>query len=512
MYQRNVFDYFLASARRLPDKPALCDEKESDTFAQLLDKALRVGSFLHRRYGSINRPVAVGVERSVKSFACLQGVLACGNYYVPVDLTMPRERMERVFQQLRPLCFLCPAEQREKLLPLEKLCPLEDMDAALAEKPEEEAVLAALRSRVLDVDPAYVLFTSGSTGLPKGIAVTHRGLMDFTEWLAEIEDCTEQDVFANQSPFYFDTSVKDMYLTLKCGATTHILSKKLFLFPKLLMDSLWEKQVTTLHWATSAFHLVAASGVLEKRVPETLRTVVMGGEALQAKQLNRWRRALPRVRYINMYGPTEVTVDCAYYPIEREFSDQETIPIGRACANMEVFLLDEQLRPVPDGTPGEICVRGGGLAKGYIGEWGKTRSAFIQDPRNPDYPDRIYRTGDLGVINETGDLIFLSRLDSQIKHMGYRIELGEIETALAAISSVEEAVCLFDREKDRILCVYAGGEEPAALECALLSRLPKYMLPNEYYRLEEGLPHNANGKLDRQNLKARYLHGTGHGI
>ena len=213
-----------------------------------------------------------------------------------------------------------------------------------------------------------------------------------------------------------------------------------------------------------------------------------------------------------MYGPTEVTVDCAYYPIEREFSDQETIPIGRACANMEVFLLDEQLRPVPDGTPGEICVRGGGLAKGYIGEWGKTRSAFIQDPRNPDYPDRIYRTGDLGVINETGDLIFLSRLDSQIKHMGYRIELGEIETALAAISSVEEAVCLFDREKDRILCVYAGGEEPVALESALLSRLPKYMLPNEYYRLEEGLPHNANGKLDRQNLKARYLHGTGHGI
>lgn len=204
--------------------------------------------------------------------------------------------------------------------------------------------------------------------------------------MADACQFTHQDVMGNQAPFYFDLSVKDIYLTLKCGATTHIIPKKDFLFPTLLMDFLEEKKVTALVWATSAFHLVANSGVLEKKVPSHLRTVILGGEALQAKQLNRWRAALPAVQYTNLYGPTEVTVDCTWYPIQREFADGERIPIGRACANKEVFLLDEHLQPVPPGQPGELCVRGIGSGQGIFWPVGQDPVGFYSGPPQPQLP------------------------------------------------------------------------------------------------------------------------------
>ena len=272
------------------------------------------------------------------------------------------------------------------------------------------------------------------------------------------------------------------------------------------MDFLDEKKVTALVWATSAFHLVANSGVLEKKVPTHLRTAILGGEALQAKQLNLWRRALPNVQYINLYGPTEVTVDCTWYPIQREFADTEMIPIGTACANKEVFLLGEDLQPVPPGQPGEICVRGMGLARGYFGQWDKTNAAFIQDPRNPHYPDLIYRTGDVAVMDENGLLTFLTRRDGQIKHMGYRIELGEIETGLNSIPSIREVACLFDRERDRIHCVYTGEEDSKAVAKTARAILPRYMVPNIYHQLET-MPRNPNGKIDRPRLAEEFLHG-----
>ena len=211
---------------------------------------------------------------------------------------------------------------------------------------------------------------------------------------------------------------------------------------------------------------------------------------------------------INLYGPTEVTVDCTAYRLDRPFADEESIPIGSACANMEVLLLDEGLRPVPDGQPGEICVRGTGLARGYFGDWDKTAAAFVQNPANLSYPDLLYRTGDLAVRGADGLLYFSTRRDGQIKHMGYRIELGEIEVALSALPGVDQAVCLYDPAGEKILCVYAGPAEANAMAKALRARLPKYMLPNVYYPLDK-LPLNANGKIDRPALKARFLHGSG---
>lgn len=506
MLQKNVLEYLGSSAARFPNKLAFADETSQFTFAQLLAAAQGLGSALAEQSPALNRPVVVLINHTAANIAAFMGVLSAGHFYVPLDLQMPLPRLRGILEELSPVALIYPAGKEEIAQALSDLCPMMAAEDGFS-YPINAPLLAQRQAKILDVDPVYAIFTSGSTGAPKGIVICHRSVIDFIEWMADACQFTSQDVLGNQAPFYFDLSVKDIYLTLKCGCTTQIIPKKAFLFPTLLVDFLTERKVSALVWATSAFHLVANSGVLEQKIPSHLRTVILGGESLQAKQLNRWRAALPDVQYINLYGPTEVTVDCTWYPITRTFADEERIPIGYACANKEVFLLDETLQPVSPGQPGELCVRGIGLSKGYFGQWDKTRAAFIQDPRNPSYPDLIYRTGDLAIMEEDGLFTFLTRQDGQIKHMGYRIELGEIETVLNSLPTIREAVCFFDQEKDRIHCAYTGSEDTKMLAKAARVMLPRYMVPNLYHRLDD-MPHNPNGKIDRPKLKETFIHGS----
>ena len=499
--QLNLFSYLQRAAQCWPEKLAFSDEATGYSFGSLLAAAESQGTALADAYGCVNRPVAVGVDRTADTIAAFMGVLASGNHYVAIDLSMPEARMERILRQVQPVCFLVPQAQLEKLTGLNAVCPVVPFRFSGS---RDGALLCRARAQVLDIDPAYILYTSGSTGMPKGIVISHRGVIDFTEWLADTCCFTSADCFANQAPYYFDLSVKDLYQTLRNGATCYILPKKYFLFPKLLLQFMQDKQITAIAWATSAFHLVANSGVLRHIAPTHLRTAVLGGEALLAKQLNAWREAAPQATFVNTYGPTEVTVDCCYYIVDREFADHEPIPIGQACENMQVLLLDASGQPVAPGQPGEICVRGAGLARGYFDDPEKTARSFIQNPENPHYPDLLYRTGDIGVRGEDGLLYFRNRADGQIKHMGYRIELGEIETALNALPGLEEAICLFDRTRDKLLVCYSGSLSPQELVRAAASLLPKYMLPNICHQLD-GLPHNANGKIDRAALRRRYL-------
>jgi non-ribosomal peptide synthetase component F len=257
-------------------------------------------------------------------------------------------------------------------------------------------------------------------------------------------------------------------------------------------------------WATSAFNLVANSGVLQKNKPKYLKKVILGGEALLATKLNIWRQALPKVKYINLYGPTEVTVDCTYYIIDREFADNEEIPIGKACENKEVILLSQELKEVEIGEVGEICVRGIGLAKGYYNDFEKTKNAFIQNPNNPYYTDIIYKTGDLGYKDKEGYIFFKYRKDAQIKHMGYRIELDEIEVAINSNSNIKNAICFYDEEANKIVCIYEGDISDFDLVKYLQNIIPKYMLPN-VYKCVDRLFYNANGKIDRVKHKKIYL-------
>jgi len=257
---------------------------------------------------------------------------------------------------------------------------------------------------IIDLDPAYMIFTSGSTGTPKGIVIPHRGVIDLADWLAGEFGFNENDIIGNQTPFYFDASVKDICLTLRCGLTTHILSKKLFMFPARLIDALNEKHITSILWATSAINLTALSGIFESKTPLHLNKVFFAGEAMTGRTLSIWQKALPSANFVNLYGPTEATVDCSFYTVDRSFGEDEPVPIGTACRNMELLLLSEDLKPVAAGEIGEICVRGTGVALGYFGDPQKSNAAFIQNPLNSHWRDIIYRTGDLARMNENGEL------------------------------------------------------------------------------------------------------------
>ena len=504
---RNVAEYLERSAARVPDKTAFSDAAGAVSYRQMLHDAQALGTVLAGLPGCRNAPVAVMIGRTAASVTAMQGVLQSGCYYVPIDEQMPEARMRSILGQVHARAIVHTAANEPQARALADCAPLVSLEEASQHTPDE-ALLRARREEILDIDPVYVLFTSGSTGTPKGIVISHRAILDFTDWLTDFCGYTEHEVFGNQSPFYFDTSCKDLYQTLKLGATCVILEKKFFALPLFLLQALDRNGVTAVNWATSAFHLAASSGALEKCVPHALRKIVVGGEALQARYVNMWKRAIPEAELYNMYGPTETTVDCAALHLTRAYRDDEPIPIGKACRNMQLLLLKDDLSEAAPGETGELCVRGSGLAAGYFADAEKTNAAFIQNPLCPDYRDILYRTGDMAVQREDGNFYFLARRDGQIKHMGYRIELGEIEVALHSLAGMQAAACLYDAARDRILCVYAGGMEPDTLAKDLRKLLPKYMLPNLYKKLE-ALPYNANGKIDRVALKERYLHAEG---
>ena len=284
----------------------------------------------------------------------------------------------------------------------------------------DEKKLEKIRTAFVDVNPLYVNFTSGSTGVPKGVVVSHRSVIEFISYFVEIFEITSTDIIANQAPFDFDVSVKDIYSGLMTGAKVQLIPKKYFSAPTLLMDYLTEKEVTTLVWAVSAMCFVSVMKGFEYRLPEKIRTVMFSGEVLPIKHYKIWKKYLPNAKFVNLYGPTEITCNCTYYVLDREFGDMDVIPMGKAFPNEKVFLLNDNDEAVTEiGVQGEICVSGTALALGYYKDREKTNQVFVQNPLNQAYNELIYRTGDLGKYDENGDLIYVSRKDFQIKHLGH---------------------------------------------------------------------------------------------
>ncbi len=504
-----ILDCLEATTGRFPDKVAISDGKTSVTFSQWFDFARRIGSALIASCGEImRRPVLVFVDKRVETLVGFMGVVASGNFYVPIDCKMPAERMRHIVNVLNPIAALTLSDADDKLLD-EVGCGCVRLRIQEAwTHGMDNALLLRAKDGMIDLDPVYCIFTSGSTGVPKGVLISHRAMIDFANWMLTRFGMNSNDVVGNQAPFYFDCSVKDICICIVAGATMHIIPKKCFAFPKLLGEFLNEKKVTSLWWATSAVILTANSGILEVNPPRNVRIVTFGGEAIFAKQVNAWRRALPQATLVNVYGPTEVTVDCTYYVVDREFADGEPIPMGRAIENKNVLILNDEDRPVDVNEPGELCMRGSGRALGYYNNRAKTDEVFVQNPLHNLYEDKIYRTGDIVKYNERGELVFVSRKDFQIKHMGNRIELGEIEAAVSSMEGITNAACVYDKPGEKIVLYYTtdDGKEQDVVNF-VKDKLPKYMFPNISILLPR-MPYNANGKIDRIGLKRMYGGGA----
>lgn len=496
--QKNILEYLEQTVTRSPNKIAFSNEDASLTFQQVYTEARAIGSSLYRK-GFYKKPVVVFMKKHPRVLAAFLGTIYSGCYYVPLDDEMPRYRIELIFQSLGSCALICDDTTADMVAELNFHGSV-FLYEKLAATEEDSDVLMMIRERQLDIDPIYIVFTSGSTGVPKGVIACHRNVIDYVENLCDVLKCNENSVFGNQTPLYFDAYLKEVIPTLKYGATTVMIPKQLFMFPLKLVEFLNTHKINTLCWVVSALTMISSFRTFEKVKPEYVHTVAFASEVFPIKQFKLWRSALPDARFINLYGPTETTGICCYYEVEREFAEYETLPVGRPFNNTGVILLDENNQIPPTGQQGEICIRGTRLTMGYYKNPQKTAEAFVQNPLNNLYPELIYRTGDLGRLNDRGELEFVGRKDYQIKHMGHRIELGEIEVIVNMHLGVRSACCVFDDVKKKIVLYYAGSIGPAELNVYIKNKLPRYMVPNMIRQLET-LPLTPNGKIDRNKLK-----------
>lgn len=502
---KNVLEYLENSAALYGSKTAFADENDSCTYSELLEKSRKIGSALLMSE-SATKPLPVLMEKSVATVAAFMGVVYAGCFYVLLDPSQPAIRLKQILSTLKADTLLVDMKYRKQLESLDFTGTIVDLDEAMA-CPVDDNALACVREMALDIDPLYGIFTSGSTGIPKGVVVSHRSVIDFIGCFTDLFDITNADVIGNQAPFDFDVSVKDIYSTLKTGATMHIIPKKLFSMPAPLLDFLDERKITTLIWAVSALCIITTLKGFTYKIPSSINKVLFSGEVMPIKHLNIWREYLPDVAYTNLYGPTEITCNCTYYKIEKTFELGNVIPIGVPFPNEEVFLLDENNKLVTaSGELGELCVSGTCLALGYYNNPVQTAKAFVQNPLNTSYLETIYRTGDLCYYDDDGLLAFSTRKDFQIKHMGHRIELGEIEAALEKVPAINRLCCGFDEQKKRIIAFYEGEIDRKEIIGHIGDSLPTYMIPNVFKKLET-LPMTNNGKTDRKSLMAQYKEG-----
>lgn len=498
----HIYDYLKASAEKYPEKTAFADVKTEITYRELLVKVNHAASVLVKRVKR-GQPVAVFMDKSVEAVTAFLTIARAGGFYVMLDIRQPAARLEQILHTLQPECILTDAagERKKGLLPgMYETIPFETM---LGDR-GDESLLLQREGQYCDTDPLYAIFTSGSTGTPKGVVVSHRSVIDFIGCFTDIFHISDRDVIGNQAPLDFDVSVKDMYSTLKCGATMQLIPKQFFSFPTKLLDFLCERNVTTLIWAVSALCMVTTLKGFSYKIPEHIDKVLFSGEAMPIKHLRMWKEAIPDAMYVNLYGPTEITCNCTYHIVREADYEEETLPIGIPFPNEKVFLLDEQNQKVEAADQkGEICVAGTALSLGYYNNPQQTQKAFVQNPLHSAYPELIYRTGDLGFYREDGLLVFSGRKDFQIKHMGHRIELGEIEHAMESLEGIDRAVCIFDEKKNRIMGFYQGEPDKKAVNKALGKLLPSFMIPNVLEK-KEAFPLTKNGKIDRKELMAEY--------
>jgi amino acid adenylation domain-containing protein len=504
--QINVIEYFEKGALlTCPDKVAIVDEGRRWTFRDLERFAKNCAALILKRTEGVNRPLAVLLPKSVESVAADAGIIYSGNCYANLDVKSPPERLKSILKNLEPEFIFTSAAH----MPLVHELGLSEEHLLLVEQAmsaemhyDNPAILARL-GRIIDMDPVNIVHTSGSTGSPKGVVLSHRGTIDYLDWSFDALKLDGSEVIGSLSPAFFDIYTIEMNLCLAKGATLVFVPNLYAAFPPKLVQFLFEQKISFIFWVPTMLVNIANLNLLNGTKLEALKKIIFGAEVFPTKNLNYWRRHVPWAMYANMYGPTETTVQCTYYIVDRDFADDEEIPLGFPCGNADVLVLNDEDQPATVGETGEICVRGTSLGLGYWNQPDKTDAAFVRNPLNRHYPELIYRTGDLAYRNARGELMFVGRRDFQFKHLGYRIELGEIEHACLRVNGIHNCCVEYDHSSKEIVLFYESEDEltPAVIRDRLMAFVPKYMLPTVFNRMN-CLPRTENGKIDRRTLKA----------
>ncbi len=495
---RIVTDFIEENYKLFPEKELFADDKRSVKITEFRQESRSIAMAIAKGQ-FFKKPIAIYVDKSIECLCSFMGVAYSGNMYTPIDTSLPLSKVESIFAVLNPAAIISTRNHLEKIKSIQGKSSVLCYEDIVNEQCDE-ILLRRISDSIIDTDALYILFTSGSTGVPKGVVVSHRSVISYANWVTEAFEINSDSVLGNQTPFFFSMSVLDIFATIKSAAKMCIIPKILFSFPIRLLEYIKDKGINTIYWVPSALCQVANLKALGTRDVSCIKKVLFAGEVMPTKQLNMWIRELPDTLFANLFGPTEATDISNYYIVDRELSDDESVPIGKACKNTDLFILDEDDNEIKDNNViGELCIRGITLAYGYYNNPKKTSEVFVQNPLNPCYSEIIYRTGDLVHINGYGELIYDGRKDFQIKHMGHRIELGEIETAASSFDGVDRACCVYDKSNKEIVLFYCGCKNNEEVRERVKERVPLYMVPSRVIKLNS-MPCNQNGKIDRNRL------------
>jgi amino acid adenylation domain-containing protein len=499
----NVLEWLEEQAKRFPDKVIYESLDESVSTSELRDNARKIGSGI-LQYQS-KTPIATFLDRDIRCIESYLGIVYSGHAYAPIDSLLPDDRIINILKVLSPEIIVTNSKWTEKVNALVSQlgyeCNVLKYEDLLCTDVNSEKLISIQQSFVA-TDPLYVIFTSGSSGIPKGVITSHGSLINYIEAYSEMMNIDEQDRLGNQSPLDYIAAIRDIYVPLYKGSYTYIIPKEYFMQPRKLVECLNKKRITCVGWSASALVVLSKLKIFKEEPLKYLKKICFSGSVIPNFVLNEWQTNLPNSTFVNQYGPTEATASCTYFKLDHVVNLDEQIPIGQPYKNYKVFLLEDDGKICSSGEMGEICVGGPVLALGYYGDSERTKKSFIQNPTQHNYIDLIYKTGDFGVYNSQGNLEFIGRKDRQIKYLGHRVELDEVECAALKNTHIYEAAVIFDNEKEVIYLFYVGDEEKKDLILDLRKQIPSFMVPRKVIKLDE-IPKLPNGKVDYKFLASK---------
>ncbi len=493
--QKLAIEYLLKTKERFPNKIAIVDGEQSITFFELWKKSLSLAYWITTEFQITNRPISLNLKKSIDAIIALLAIQLTGNIYVPLDIDTPDKKKEEMLKTLGSNLVL-EHKTGEFILAGKSYSFTYDNN-----EPDTKNFFLEKLSARKSSDPLYIIFTSGTTGTPKGVTISNSSVIDYIDWATKTYNVSEKEIIGNQAPLNFDNSVLDLYLTFAQGCTLHLLSKETLRFPAGFGNYASSNKINFIFFVPSLLSNFVALKIFKDYDLTCLKKILFAGEAMPLNTLKTIRKELPDTLLSNLYGPTEITVDAIYWIFGNEMNDLEQVPLGVPCVNHQILFLDENEKIVTrDNEIAEICVAGPGVALGYWNDAEMTCLAFIPNPESGKQEEIIYKTGDLGYISN-GLIYMTGRNDDQFKHLGYRIEPGEIEKAINQLEGIQQSCVIYDSEKKRIIAFYTAEPmgSPPQFKNLLSTQLPQYMIPHSCHRLDK-IPTTRNGKLDRKNL------------